>query len=280
MAAETGPPPIPFDAVRLGRMADQFRDAKPFPHVTVPGFLTLPPDRLAASFPAPEWSGWTRFLDTYQHQKMFCGDLARIPAPLATLIHQLSAPAFLNALETLTGIPALIPDPHLDGGGLHSSGPGGLLAPHTDFHLYRRLGLHRRLNLLLYLNPVWSEDDGGCLGLYEADRTAPAVSIVPTWGTCVVFATDDRSIHGFTRPIRAGRWRNSIALYYYTSAETAGFSGDRDTHWRSHAPVSGLGRFRLSLYKTLIFGSKCLSRLAHRVNPHLGSPPRSARDER
>jgi hypothetical protein len=280
MTIEIGTPPIPFDAGRLGPLADQFRTGQPFPHVTIPGFLTLSPDQLAPSFPDPEWPGWTRFRDTYQHQKMFCNDLALIPAPLATIIQQLSAPAFLKALEMLTRIPALIPDPYLEGGGLHSSGPGGILAPHTDFHHYRRLALHRRINLLLYLNPEWSEDDGGCLELYEAGRMVPVVTIVPTWGTCVVFETDDRSVHGFFRPIRPGRWRHSIALYYYTSAETRDFSGDASTHWRSHAPASGLGRLRLPLYKTLIFGSKCLSRLAHGVNPHMGSRPLSARDDR
>ena len=106
------------------------------------------------------------------------------------------------------------------------------------------------------------------------------MTIVPTWGTCVVFETNDRSVHGFSRPIRAGRWRHSIALYYYTSAETPGFSGDSDTHWRTHAPATGLDRLRLPLYKTLIFGSRCLSRLAHRVNPHMRSRLLSARDDR
>jgi len=269
-----------FDARRLERLADHFREARPFPHVVVPDFLTVSPARLAPVFPGPDWPGWARFLDSYQHQKMFCADLARIPAPLARIIHALGAPPFLEVLETLTGITSLIPDPYLDGGGLHSSGPGGTLAPHTDFHRYRRLGLYRRINLLLYLNPEWSEEDGGCLELYDEGRAGPAVTIVPRWGTCVIFETDARSVHGFTRPVRAGRWRNSIALYYYTSAETARFSGDGDTHWRTHAPISGRGRFGVVLYRVLLTASSTLSRLAHRVNPHLTSRPLPSRDDR
>jgi len=267
-----------LDTDRLERLAGQFRAARPFPHVAIPDFLSLQAGELAASFPGSEWAGWTRFRDPYQHEKMFCNDITAIPARLATLIYQLSAPAFLKALEALTGISALIPDPYLEGGGLHMSGPGGVLAPHTDFHLYRRLALHRRINLLLYLNPTWSESDGGCLELYETGRSTPEVTIVPTWGTCVIFETDDRSVHGFSRPIRPGGWRRSIALYYYTSAETAGFSGDTTTYWRTHAPVSGLGHLRLPLYKGLIRGSKLLSRLAHGVNPHMGSRPVRAGD--
>ena len=44
-------------------------------------------------------------------------------------------------------------------------------------------------------------------------------------------ATDDRSVHGFPEPVRGeGHWRRSIALYYYTSTEAPGFSGDTTTY--------------------------------------------------
>ncbi len=266
------------DLSKLEGLAEQFQGAEPFPHVAVTNFLTVPPERLAPHFPGPDWAGWTRFVDRYQHQKMFCADPTRIPGPLAAIISALGAPAFLQALQTLTGISGLIPDPYLDGGGLHSSGPGGTLSPHTDFHIYRRLALFRRVNVLLYLNPEWSDADGGCLELYAEGAATPSVTIVPRWGTCVIFETDARSVHGFTRPIRDGRWRNSIALYYYTSTETSRFSGDADTHWRTHAPTAGRARVGLAAYRALLAASAGLSRLAHRVNPHLASP-RAARPE-
>ena len=48
----------------------------------------------------------------------------------------------------------------------HSSGPGGVLKPHSDFHNYERLGLFRRLNVLVYLNADWTADDGGSLQMW------------------------------------------------------------------------------------------------------------------
>lgn len=262
-----------FSSAAIAALAETFRTAVPFPHLRLEEFLSIPPDQLLEHFPGTKWTGWSRFQDSYQHGKMFCNDIDLIPLPLAQLLHELSSPSFLGFLERVTGVERLIPDPYLEGGGLHCSGPGGILAPHTDFHLYRRLGLYRRINVIVYLNPEWTPGDGGCLELYRKGATAPATTIVPRWGTTVIFRTDDESVHGFSKPIAEPRWRRSIALYYYTSAEARRFSGDADTHWRAHGTVSGLATLRLFTYTTLLFGSKCLSHIAHRVNPHLGPRP-------
>jgi hypothetical protein len=71
----------------------------------------------------------------------------------------------------------------LEGGGLHLSGPGGILAPHTDFHTYGRLDLYRRLNVIVYLNPDWTKGDGGELVLTGGDGQG-RTEVEPRWGTC------------------------------------------------------------------------------------------------
>jgi hypothetical protein len=184
------------------------------------------------------------------------------------MVHELSEPSFLRFLEDLTGLEALVPDPHLDGAGLHMSGAGGILAPHTDFHIYPRLNLYRRLNAIVYLNPGWNPEHGGNLALYDGDTKVE--SITPVWGRCVIFATDDNSIHGFPDPIVEGRVRRSVATYYYTSQEAESFSGDTTTYWRQHGEgrMSPMSRARLRAYKGLLSGSRGLSRVAHTVNPN------------
>jgi len=64
----------------------------------------------------------------------------------------------------LTGIDALVPDPHFEGGGLHQIEPGGHLKVHADFNRHPRTGLARRLNALIYLNRDWKPEYGGALG--------------------------------------------------------------------------------------------------------------------
>src|SRR5271156_985257 len=85
----------------------------------------------------------------------------------------------------------------------------------------------------------------------------------------VMFLTDDRSIHGFTRPVSGvDRWRNSLALYYYTSEETEHFSGDDDTHWQMHGKHGAADFARLVAYKGLLRIARLISMVAHRANPN------------
>lgn len=256
---------------RTDELSAAFSTATPFPHLVVDDVLRVPADELLPAFPGPDWPHWHRFEDSYQAGKMFCQDIAAIPEPLAAVIRELSQPPFLEWLERVSGVEGLIPDPYLEGGGLHCTGQGGILAPHTDFHLYPRLDLYRQVNVLVYLNPEWSQEDGGCLELWEKGASAPAKTVVPAWGRCVVFRTDDRSVHGFSSPIaRPGLWRRSIALYYYTAVENESFAGDTTTHWQEHGEHGRIGRIRLGLYRTLLLGSRGLAMLAHRANPNLG----------
>jgi hypothetical protein len=266
---------LPSDVQGLRR---RFDEAQPFPHVVLDDVLDAPAGLIATAFPDPDWAGWRRYVDDYQPAKLVCSDSTVMPGELAALVAELSAPPFLAFLEAVTGIDKLLPDPYLEGGGLHASGPGGVLAPHTDFHVYPRLDLYRRVNALLYLNEEWNERDGGCLELFGSARDAPVVSVVPSWGRLVVFRTDHRSIHGFTHPIVGDRWRKSIALYYYTALEADTFAGDTNTYWKRHGEAGGSKRrVRMAAYRALLATSRAFSYLAHRVNPNLGSRVRARR---
>jgi len=249
-------------------LRSKFDTASPFPHIVVENVLTGLASSLSAEFPDPQWEGWSRFEDRYEPGKMFCNDITAIPPALAEIIAELSQPAFLEFLEALTGIPNLLVDPYLEGGGLHCSGPGGVLVPHTDFHLHPRLGLYRRINVLVYFNEGWEESWGGSLELFApGDADTPAKSVLPEWGNCVIFRTDDRSRHGFTQPVQEPHFRRSIALYYYTATEADTFSGDTATHW-SRIPVNGpWERARQGAYRALISISRGFSVLAWLFDP-------------
>jgi hypothetical protein len=261
-----------FDDRQIEAFKRAFATAEPFPHIVLDNVIADDPAALDATFPPPEWTGWKRFRDDYQVGKMFCQDLAVIPEPWSSMLRELNEPKFLGFLESISGVDKLIPDPYLEGGGLHASGPAGILAPHTDFHIYVRLDVYRQLNVLIYLNDGWTEDDGGCLELYAPDEDEPRVTVVPTFGRCVIFRTDDRSIHGFSKPVQTtDRLRRSLALYYYTSTESEGYSGDTTTYWRQHGELGGAKRVRLATYRGLLFGARALASLAHRTNPNLGS---------
>ena len=253
----------------FGELRNSFLNALPFPYLVADDFLQ-DSEILSKSFPEIGWNGWHALGDTYQHNKFTCSNPDLFPKELSEIIDELSSPRFLNFLEKVTGIEKLIPDPYLEGGGLHLSTGGGILSPHTDFHIYERLGLYRRINLILYLNENWVVGDGGELELSVPGDLTPIALVEPMQGRIVLFQTDDLSVHGFRNPVRLGTERRSIALYYYTSEETSIFSGDQTTRWRDHGTIKSFSKFRFLLYKILLRISRAFSIVAQIINPNQG----------
>lgn len=155
-------------------------------------------------------------------------DMEKLPPKTRRLVEELNAPPFLRWLEELTGIEGLQPDPYLEGAGIHQIPPGGYLKIHTDFNWHRRLGLHRRINALLYLNEDWQEEWGGKLELWDEkditkDDGKASAAFSPLFNRMVIFSTTDFSYHGHPHRLECppDRTRNSIALYYYSKERPA-----------------------------------------------------------
>jgi hypothetical protein len=258
------------DNDHISKLRASYQSAEPFPHVVLHDVVIPTADSVVSTYPGLDWKGWDHARQhSYSPEKRTCRNIERIPDLLRQLIYELESPAVLRFLSTVTGIEKLIPDPYLEGGGLHCTASGGQLVPHTDFHLYDRLNLYRQLNLLLYLNPTWVPGHGGELELFHKGEDSPVVSIAPTFGTCVIFRTDDQSVHGVNPITEAAEPRKSIALYYYTSTENQAFSGDDITYWQVH-DVTGLSqaeRVELRFAKAATRMARLFYRLAHRTNP-------------
>ena len=200
-----------------------YRDNAPFPHIVLPGAWDR--DVVAqCKHEVSTYAGWEGQKDFYgSRKKRYCGDIEALPATVARVIHEASSPAFLRWLTELTGEQALMPDPYLEGGGIHSILQGGFLKVHADFNWNERLQLYRRLNVLLYLNPDWDPAWGGALELWKQDMSECVTRVMPEAGTMVVFTTDDRSFHGHPHPTTTpeGVSRDSIALYFYSPIKPA-----------------------------------------------------------
>lgn len=79
----------------------------------MPQFLAEPE---LVEFPSREWEHWTPLGDNYQANKYSCSDISKFPSQLQTIFFGLSSPKVLSAIEYITGIKGLIPDPYLVGG--------------------------------------------------------------------------------------------------------------------------------------------------------------------
>lgn len=211
------------------QLRQQFQLASPFPHILFEQFLE--PDvaqALSSSYPTFDEAkalGFT-FKAINEQNKVQVTDATRFPALVQKLNDALAAPAFLADLAYITGIPNLLADDRLAGGGMHITGPGGRLDVHVDFNFYEERQLHRRLNILLYLNPVWQPGWGGELEFWDADVKSCGMRVAPALNRCVIFRTNETSYHG-VRPITApaGVERKSFAAYYYTREAPVGWNG-------------------------------------------------------
>jgi hypothetical protein len=214
------------------RFARAFRDARPFRHVVIDGFFDAAAcRRLLADFPHFE----ARYaLNEMGHVggKAVRMDVREISDAYRELDHYIQTPEFLTLVSEITGIPALLYDPDYTGGGTHENVEGQGLEAHVDFNYHPRTGWHRRLNLIVYLNPEWEDSWGGSLEL-QSDPWDPAGNevkrVLPLFNRCVIFETSEASWHGFSRialpPGRGDLSRKSFAIYLYTrerpDAETA-----------------------------------------------------------
>jgi 2OG-Fe(II) oxygenase superfamily len=207
-----------FEAL-VERERSRFAGISPFPYVVVDDLLDASALRAVAAEFGDAGDAWT-YWHHINERKRGLSDRGRMgPAALA-VIEALETPEFLRLLGRLTGVERLLADPHLDGGGLHESEPGGFLNVHTDFLAHtRERTWAREVNLLVFLNEGWRPEDGGCLELWDAQVARCERRIEPRFNRAVLFRTSRVSFHGVT-PITCspGASRKSIALYYFRDA--------------------------------------------------------------
>jgi 2OG-Fe(II) oxygenase superfamily len=216
----------PFDRELLRH---QYLKAIPFPFVKIERFLD-PAFAAAAAASYPSFEEAMRqgrtFKTVNEQKKIQITDPKLFPRPVAGLNEALASREFLSDLSYITGIPELLADEELVGGGIHITGPGGRLDVHVDFNYIESRKLHRRLNLLLYLNPVWEEQWGGQIQLWDMGVKNCRQEFAPALNRCVIFETSDISFHGVAPVTTAAQFpRISFATYYYTRQPPPNWKG-------------------------------------------------------
>lgn len=211
----------------LPATAEQFQQREPFRHVVIDDFLQPQiAAALLAEFPefdpshALNEDGKVGSKAVFERIRALGPTYSRLDAHIQTQ-------EFLGMVSSITGIPDLLYDPHYFGGGTHDNRNGQALDAHVDFNRHPVTNTHRRLNLIIYLNPDWQAEWGGVLELHsdphsDHDRVT---RVVPLFNRAVIFETTEHSWHGFS-PItlpasRQHEARRSIALYFYTTQRPA-----------------------------------------------------------
>jgi Rps23 Pro-64 3,4-dihydroxylase Tpa1-like proline 4-hydroxylase len=216
--------PTNLDAALLDPAAGlerQFAVAQPFRHVVIDRFLDEQfCQELIDGFPV-----FAKHAALNEHGeiggKAVVPDITTLGPAYRRFDEMMKDSQFLTFISRVTGIPDLLYDPDYIGGGTHDNQDGQELDVHVDFNYHPRTATHRRLNLILFLNPEWEEAWGGNLELLKEPFAAAAdvKTVVPIANRAVIFETTEASWHGFRRitlPKGSQTSRKSLAVYFYT----------------------------------------------------------------
>jgi hypothetical protein len=223
-----------------------FNAATPYPHLVLRDLFN--PDALRLVL--KEWPEEDRNVEThddgtYVKKKTGTTWKTKFGPHTQRYFAELSSPAFLQSLQKVTNMWGLMPDPYMFGGGLHATANGGKLAIHADYNKHPFFKLDRRLNLLIYLNEGWKDENGGWLELWDREMKGCVSRVLPEFNQTVLFATTSTSFHGQPEPVVGPRnlWRKSIALYYFSNGRAdeglpPDDTGEHSTLWQER-PVTG-----------------------------------------
>jgi hypothetical protein len=227
-----------------------FLSAEPFKHVVIENFFAPAfAERLLAEFPAFNPALATNEIYGGVWGKAVNTRINEISPAYAELYALIASRDFLDVIGAMTGIPDLVSDPALYGGGTHENLHGQDLDPHVDFNYDEAQKLHRRLNLIVYLNKDWKTEWGGALEIHSNPRR-PAENRIKSWAPsfnrAVLFETNEHSWHGFPKIELPAQERHSsrksISIYLYTRERPAGEIAPVHGTFYVHRPLPG--RFR------------------------------------
>ncbi len=243
---------------------------EPFPHIVIDNFLVPElAEALADNFPTMEGMA-TIFKEPMSYKGQLSDINGKYPV-YSPVFRILQSTQFRSFMTGVTGIENLRDDPILAGGGIHQSPRSGFLDIHVDanFHPNNKL-LHRRINLLIYLNREWRAEWGGQFEIWKDAGLKPGSlkhQIEPVFNRAAIFGTTRTSWHGVS-PIKCpdGQSRKSLALYYYTETRPGSeLYRDSSVIWMNRSIW-----WKKALYPAMNFGIAVLKPYARHLRKILG----------
>jgi Rps23 Pro-64 3,4-dihydroxylase Tpa1-like proline 4-hydroxylase len=157
--------------------------------------------------------------DSFRERKKTFAKLNTIDSLVEAITDAFHKPDVVEIVTEITDISDLEPDPNLYAGGISMMEKGDFLNPHIDNSHDRDRKNYRRLNLLYYVTPGWSQKDGGNLELWDKKVLNP-FEIVSKFNRLVVMETDSNSWHSVNQ-VRAISNRCCVSNYYFSKSSPA-----------------------------------------------------------
>ncbi len=206
-----------FEPELQEKMSKEFREAFPYPHIVIDNFLKNEiAEQAFREFPAYEL--FNKKYKGLNEKKAEGSNLEDFPPIFKGICDELASAPMYDWIQKVCNIKeAVIMTDDALGRGLHQGGRGSFLDIHIDFNIHVEKDLHRRLNILIYLNKEWKDEYGGGLEMWNTSVTKMEKMVLPKFNRCLIFETSEISYHGYGRiNVPEEESRKSIYGYYYT----------------------------------------------------------------
>ena len=168
----------------------------------------------------PKASQKWREMKSFREHKYTSKDFDNMPDLLREITFAIQDKRVIEAVESIVSMNKLEADETLYAGGLSMMEKDHFLDPHIDNSHNQGRDLYRRLNLLYYVTPEWSESDGGHLNLWDKTVTQNT-EIHSTFNTLVLMETHDHSWHSVST-IKKDDFRCCVSNYYFSKESPSG----------------------------------------------------------
>lgn len=176
----------------------------------------LPEDEVLKIFQAFPDKSSMMLKKSLRENKYVAAQMNKYPSILEEIIFAFQEPGVLKAVEAITGIQKMVPDDHLYAGGISLMAQDNFLNPHLDNSHDKNREMYRVLNLLYYVTPDWSHNQGGNLELWDNGPKESQREIVAMFNRLVLMATHEASWHSVSQ-VRVDRSRCCVSNYYFSS---------------------------------------------------------------
>ncbi len=151
---------------------------------------------------------------SFREKKRTSAHLDNYDPIIAAITYAFQDKKIVKKISDLVGFEEITPDPMLYAGGLSMMFKGDFLNPHIDNSHDAERKSFRRLNLLYYVAPNWTIENGGNFELWDDAREKPK-TIVSTFNRLVVMNTNKTSWHSVS-PVLVNGPRCCVSNYYFS----------------------------------------------------------------
>lgn len=153
---------------------------------------------------------------TLRENKYVAAQMNKYPPILEEIVYAFQDKDVLNTVESITGIRDMVPDDRLYAGGISLMAKGNFLNPHLDNSHDKDRERYRVLNLLYYVTPDWSPENGGNLELWDDGPKSQQREITSHFNRLALMATHEKSWHSVSQ-VNVARSRCCVSNYYFSA---------------------------------------------------------------